>query len=107
MSSLWYFILVWVGWRKVLRKIKALLCNFLWLGLVNTTRSRVSWDDYVLLKKVGGLSLASPKDVMRALISKSIIQTLLPAQSNLQLLFKYSIVQLQPSYHGSWGPSSL
>lgn len=32
MSFLWYFILVGVGSRKVLEKIKALLRDNLWLG---------------------------------------------------------------------------
>ena len=30
MSSLWYFIVVWAGAKKVLREIKAMLCNYLW-----------------------------------------------------------------------------
>jgi hypothetical protein len=53
----------------------------------------------VLPKKVGGLSLASVEDAMRALMSKWIIQALLRTQSNLQVLIRYRIMQLQPSYH--------
>jgi hypothetical protein len=57
MSSLWYFIAVWVGSKKLLGRIKALLCNYLWSGSENTARAQVNWDDCTVPKKVGGLSL--------------------------------------------------
>jgi hypothetical protein len=57
--------------------------------------------------KPAPFSLTSPEDAMRALISKWILQALLPAQSNVQAILRYPITQLQPPYHGSWGPSSL
>ena len=44
---------------------------------------------------------------MKTYVSKWIVQALLPAHSNLQTLLRYYIAQLQPSYHGFWGPSSL
>lgn len=50
--------------------IKALLHNYLWLGSENTTRSRVSWDEYELPKEVGGLNLTSLEDAMKPLMSK-------------------------------------
>jgi hypothetical protein len=59
MSSPWYFIALWVGSKKILWKVKALLWNHLWYGSKNTARAQMSWDDYTLLKKVGGLSLTS------------------------------------------------
>jgi hypothetical protein len=31
-STLWYFIGVWSGSRQVIKKIKALLYNYLWFG---------------------------------------------------------------------------
>ena len=82
MSSLWYFITVWAGSKKVLGNIKALLCNSLRSGSENMTISCVSWDDYVLPKKVGGLRLTFVEDAMRALMSKWFIQAHLPGQSN-------------------------
>ena len=69
--------------------------------------AQVSWDDYTMAKKVGGQSLIFPEDAMRALMSKWIIQALLLGQSNMQVLLRYHIMQLQHCYHGSWGPSSL
>lgn len=58
-------------------------------------------------KKVGGFSPTSLEDAMRAQMSKWITQALLHDQLNLQVLLRYRIKQLQPSCHGSWGPSSL
>jgi len=107
MSSLWYFIGVWVGSKRVLGILKALLHNYLWYGSVNTTGARVNWDDYMMPKKVRGLSFLSPKDAMKALMSKWVIQALLPGKLNLQTILKYHIEQLQPSHHGPWGLSSL
>lgn len=45
-------------------------------------------------------SFISSKDVMKALMSKWIIQALLPGKSSLQIILKYRIMHLQPSYHG-------
>lgn len=105
MSSLWYFIPIWAGLSKVLGKIKALLCNYLWLDSENKPRPHVSWDDYVLPNKVGGLRLASLEDATRALVSKWIIQALLPTQSNLQVLYKvphHAIATVLPWLLGSF-----
>lgn len=51
---------------------------------------------------------ASQEGAMRALVSKWTIQALLPNQVKFaNLVLRYLIKQLQPSQHGSWGPSSL
>ena len=62
MSSLWYFIIIWARSKRVLGKIKTLFRNYLWIGAKNATRAHASWDDYMMPKKVGGLSLILPKD---------------------------------------------
>lgn len=69
MSSLWYFIAVWVGSKKVLGKFEALLRNYLWSIYENTIR--VSWDDCTLLKKIGGLDLTSSEEIVRAFMDYS------------------------------------
>lgn len=69
MSSMWYFIVVWVGSKKVMRQIKA-CCNYLWSGFEHTTIARVNWDDCTMPKEVGGLSLTSLEDAMKAVMSK-------------------------------------
>lgn len=91
LSSLWYFIVVWVGSKKALGKIKALFCNYLWFGFENMVRGCVSRNDCTMLKKVGGPSLTSLEGAMQALMSKWTVQALLSSWSNLQTLLRYRI----------------
>ena len=58
-------------------------------------------------EKIGGLSLISPSDAIKTLMNKLVIQALLPSKSNLQIISRYCITQLQPSPHGPWGHFSL
>ena len=44
MSTLWYFIGVWAGSRKVIKQSQALLRNYLWSGREHRARARVAWD---------------------------------------------------------------
>lgn len=107
MSSLWCFTTVWVGLKRVLVNIKALLRSYLWCGTKNMTRTWVSWDKCMIPKKIGGLSLTSSEDAMKALMSKWIIQAIMPDHANMQILVRCRITRLQPSYHDKWGPMSL
>ena len=107
MSSPCYFFAIWIGTKKGLGEIKALLRNYLWYGSKNMTWACVSWDDCTIRKKIGGMSLTLPEDAMKTLTSKWIIQALPPSKSNPQSILMYGITQLQPSYHDTWGPSSL
>ena len=95
MPSLWYYIVVRVGSMKLLG-IKPLLRKYVWSGSENTARARVSWDDCTMPKKVGGLTIISPEDAMKALMSKWVIQALLLGKSNLQTILRHRIKQLQP-----------
>lgn len=106
-SSLWYFIAVWVGSKRGLVKIKALLHNFLWYGSKKTALTQVRWRDCMMLKKIGGHNLAFVEDTMKVLMSEWIIQALLPNHVNMQILLRFRIAWLQPSYHGNRGPTSL
>lgn len=45
MSSLWNTIIVWARSKRVIGRIKFLLCNYLWYGSENMARARVGWDD--------------------------------------------------------------
>jgi hypothetical protein len=102
MSSLWCFTTVWVGLKRVLVNIKALLRSYLWCGTKNMTRTWVSWDKCMIPKKIGGLSLTSLEDAMKALMSKWIIQAIMPDHANMQILVRCRITRLQPSYHDKW-----
>ena len=88
-------------------EIKTLICKCLWLGSKNMVKARVNWDDYTMYKKVGDLNLILPKDAIQTLMNKWIIQVLPPRKVNLEMILRYHITQLQPSYHGPWGPFSL
>ena len=107
MSCLWCFIAIWAGSQRAMGKIKALLRTYLWSGSKNATTTHVSWDDYMMPKENSGLSLLSPEDAIKALMSKWIVQALLPGKSNLQIILRCFIMQLQPFYYGPWGPSPL
>jgi hypothetical protein len=53
MSSLLYFISIWVGLEKVLQKIHVLLRNYLRIRNEHVARSRVKWKDCYVKKKGG------------------------------------------------------
>ena len=99
MSSMWHFTTVWVGLKRVLVNNKALLRNCLWCGSKNMTCTRMSWDDCMILKKIGGLSLTSSEDAMKALMSKWIVQAIMHGHANIQFFTRFRITRLQPSYH--------
>ena len=56
-------------------------------------------------KKVGGLSLTSPEDAMRALTNKWSNHALRPGQLNMQVLLRHRITQLQAMQLTSFGNS--
>ena len=64
MSSLLYFIVVWVGSKRVIGRIEALFHNYLWSGSQNIAKARVSWEDCTIFKKVRGVGLISPKNAI-------------------------------------------
>lgn len=55
LSTLWLFIMVWGGSNKVLGKIQGAICNYLWHGKEQLMRTKVSWKEYCMKKKYGGL----------------------------------------------------
>lgn len=42
LSTTWFFIIVWGGSNKILRKIRGIYCNYLWFSDEQLTRLRVS-----------------------------------------------------------------
>jgi hypothetical protein len=53
MSSLLYFISIWVGLKKVLQQIHVLLRNYLGVRNERVARSRVKWRDCYVKKRKG------------------------------------------------------
>ena len=51
LSTLWFFITVWGGSNKILRKIRGAIRNYLWSGKEQLTRTRINWRECCLKKK--------------------------------------------------------
>jgi hypothetical protein len=45
LSTLWFFIQIWVGSDLVIKVIRASLRDFLWSGTDDTPIAYVSWED--------------------------------------------------------------
>ncbi len=58
-STLWFFIRVWGGTKKVIKKCKTLLNFFLWAGNGHHAKTRVNWGDCCAHKNIGGLGLTN------------------------------------------------
>ena len=60
LSIPWFFLIfiinIW-GPIKISMKIKGAICNYLWLGKEQLTRTRVTWREYRMQKKHGELGL--------------------------------------------------
>jgi hypothetical protein len=62
LSSLWFFIVTWVGSLAILWRIRGMLYNFLWSGTDHRCRARVSCS----ARRIGGLDLIDPDDSLMA-----------------------------------------
>lgn len=56
-------------------------------------------------KSKGGLGLLDPEEVLHALMAKWILRALIPGNSNLQILIRHKILQVQPTFSGRWPKS--
>jgi hypothetical protein len=105
-STLYYFITIWGGSRQVIRKIRAQIRNFLWLGSLRNCRARVRWTDCCAVKQVGGLGLVDPEEALLALAAKWIIRGLTPGTAPLQILIRYRLLQIRSHARGGWPMAS-
>jgi hypothetical protein len=103
LSTLWFFITVWGGSNKVLRKIRGAIRNYMWSGKDQFTRTRVSWQECCLKKKYGGLGLVDPEEAKTSLLCKWIVKAMEPGESNLQLMLRYRLARFKPKQRRSWG----
>lgn len=88
LSTLWFFIKVWGGSNKILKKIRGAIRNYLWSGKEQLTRTIVSWRECCLKKKYGGLGLVDLHAAKTSLLCKWIVRTMEPGESNLQLMLR-------------------
>ena len=72
-STLQFFITVWGGSNKVLKKIRRAICNYICSGKEQLTWTRVSWQECCLKKKYGGLGLVDLEEAKNSLLGKWII----------------------------------
>lgn len=61
--------MVWVGSREILSCIMTLLKTYLLFKIEQIVEAIVGWDDGIMYKKMGGLSLTSLEDAMTLLMS--------------------------------------
>jgi hypothetical protein len=59
--------------KKVIKKCKILLKNFLWVEKVHHARVKVNWGDCCAHKNIGGLGLIDPEDVLSTLLCKWVL----------------------------------
>ena len=102
LSTLWYFIGVWAGSRMVIKKIQALLRNYLWSGQEHRARARVAWDTCTKKQSAGGLSLTDPHDALDCLLGKWVIKACEPGTSNLLSFLRYRLSLFKPVKEGKW-----
>ena len=107
MSTLWYFVGVLAGSRQVIKKIQALLRNYLWSGREHKARARVAWDTCAKKKSVGGLSLTDPQDALECLICKWVVKACEPGNSNLLTFLRCRLSLYKPTKDGRWASDSM
>lgn len=91
LSTLYYFLAVWAGTVRSLRKIKTLLRCYLWAGNIHATRTRVAWSVCCVKKGDGGLGLVEPEDAMDALLIKWVMLAVTSGDSNLQYMLRFRL----------------
>ena len=104
-STLWFFITVWGGSNKILRKIRGAIRNYLWAGKEQLTCTRVSWRECCMRKKNGGLGLVDSETAKTGLMCKWIVKAIEPGESNLQIMLRYRLARFNPQREKSWGVS--
>lgn len=67
-SSPLYFLAIWGGSMKGVKKVVGKIRNYLWSGSTNPSRTRVSWINCCRTKNEGGLGLINPMEAMNALM---------------------------------------
>ena len=96
LSTLWFFITVWGGSNKILNKIRGAIRNYLWSGKEQRSRTRVSWRECCLKKKLGGLGLMDLETAKISLLCKWIVKAMETGESNLQLMLRYRLARFNP-----------
>ena len=106
LSSTFFFLSIWGGSRKGVKKIKSVIMNYIAGGKLQQARIRVSWQQCCQTKSKGGVNLINPEDAVAALMTKWLTKALEPGDSNLHLFLRFRLSQYQLYTGGRW-PQSM
>jgi hypothetical protein len=104
-SSTFFFLSVWGGNSRGVKKVKSALLNYLASGKSHRARARVNWIQCCQRKEDGGLNIIYPEDAVVALMIKWVTKAMEPGRSNLHLMLRYRLGMYQPYKGGRWQPS--
>jgi hypothetical protein len=90
-SAMLYFLAIWGGSTRGVKKITAKVRNFYWSCTPTTARARVAWQVCCLKRSDGGLNLIDPNETVLALMTKWIVATCEPGMSNFKALMRFRL----------------
>lgn len=102
LSTMFFFLSVWGGTNKGVKRVKSLAMNYLSGGTMQRARTKVSWLQCCQPKERGGLDLVNPEGAMVSLMTKWVVKALEPGDSNLHLLLRARLSSYQPYKGGRW-----
>jgi hypothetical protein len=101
-SATLYFLSIWAGSQRGIKKVVGLARNYLFAGTEQPTRARVAWQVVCSKRQEGGLNIVNPTEAVTALMSKWIVSACEPETSNFKLLLRHRLMGSQPYPHGKW-----
>lgn len=78
LSAMFFFISIWGGTAKGVKKVKGIIMNYLSAGTIEKTRTRVGWLQCCQSRENGGLDLINPEDALKAIMTKWLIKVMEP-----------------------------
>lgn len=97
MSTLWFFITMWAGSNKTLRKIWSAIHNYRSSGNGQLNRTRVTWKECWIKGKYDGLGLVDPEDAKTNILYQWVMKAMEPREPNLQLMVRYWLGRFSPN----------
>ena len=104
LSSLFFFLAIWVSTKAEVMKVRYMLSNYLWSSSMSRSRSKVAWYQCCLLKSQGKIGLIDPVDAISAVLIKWVVKASKPGQSNLHVMLRFRLASCQPYQAGNWAP---
>jgi hypothetical protein len=101
-SATMYFLSIWVGSQKGVKKVISLIRNYLFAGTSQPARTRVAWNVVCSKREEGGLNIVNPADAVTALMSKWVINACEPGSFNFKIMLRHRLSGGQPYHQGRW-----